>query len=212
MLFCPHCASQAKTLSDLLKHIRATYSSDPSIVFQCNLQGCKRTFKTFHSFQNHIYLYHSLSLTNGDQAPQRETSLSEEEDIQGLDEPNGTCVPPASDTSLTQAPEVQLKRVAILAILKSREVHRIPMSIMDEFIADTQSLFTFAIRNIRERVSAELSAAEVAPAVIQSATQHLEEASPLVNIYHGLSTQHLQNSFLEQELNMVVSCRVMRLT
>ena len=152
---------------------------------------------------------HSLSLTEGDQASQIQTNMDKEDDFQDLEDPTDReTYALSSNASPTLAPELQLKRVAILTLLKSREVHQIPMSVMDEIKADTQSLFTFAIRNIREHVSAELFAAEVAPAVVQSAIKHLEAASPLANVYHGLSTQHLQNSFLEQKLNMVVSCRV----
>ena len=57
-MFCSHCSSQLMTVSGLLRHIRLNHASDPSIRFSCNLQGCKRTFRAFKTYRNHIYAYH----------------------------------------------------------------------------------------------------------------------------------------------------------
>ena len=42
----------------ILKHFRITHASDPDIVFRCNLQGCKRSFKKLKVFKNHVCNFH----------------------------------------------------------------------------------------------------------------------------------------------------------
>lgn len=58
---CSLCVSQFSTLPMLLKHIRLVHADRPDFNLQCNLQGCKRTFKQFSTYRNHIYQRHDLS-------------------------------------------------------------------------------------------------------------------------------------------------------
>ena len=67
MLLYPLCGDvQTATLTQLLSHIRLTHADSPHFLIQCNLQGCKRTFRKFTVYHNHIYLYHdTVSIENG---------------------------------------------------------------------------------------------------------------------------------------------------
>ena len=59
-LVCPLCSSLILgNISSLLSHMRLAHLMDK--VFQCNLQGCQRTFKNFYTFRNHVYAMHNLS-------------------------------------------------------------------------------------------------------------------------------------------------------
>jgi hypothetical protein len=59
MLLCPLCGDvQTATLSQLLSHIRLTHADSPHFLIQRNLQGCKRTFRKFTVYRNHVYSYH----------------------------------------------------------------------------------------------------------------------------------------------------------
>ena len=59
MFSCPICgAVNLPSLSMLLSHIRVIHSSEPGFSIQCNLQGCRRTFKNFSTFRNHTYSFH----------------------------------------------------------------------------------------------------------------------------------------------------------
>lgn len=62
MFTCPMCACPPlQTLRKLLRHIRITHSDMDSFSIQCNLQGCKRTFHCFKTYQSHIHTYHDSS-------------------------------------------------------------------------------------------------------------------------------------------------------
>ena len=44
----------------MLTHIRLEHADQLNFRIQCNLQGCKRTFKKFTVYRNHIYHYHDI--------------------------------------------------------------------------------------------------------------------------------------------------------
>ena len=66
-----------------------------------------------------------------------------------------------SDTSSPVISDEDMKRAAALWILKTRELHRIPQSVMDEMLGDIQSLFQMSLSGISERIRATLSEASI---------------------------------------------------
>ncbi len=162
-MFCPHCpSSQFITVSELLRHIRLTHAGDSSIIFQCNLQGCRRTFRKFNVYRNHIYNFHDVSMI--DQLPSTSSSCddspldlgdSESEsnsDMDSNDSDSGDNDSGSDDGPTVEhhilKPEHMLQRAAAISILKNRELHRIPLSVMDEIVSDNQSLFSTGLSYI----------------------------------------------------------------
>lgn len=45
---------------------------------QCGLQGCQRTFRNFHTFRNHIYSMHDVSIISTDRMD--ESSSDDDDD------------------------------------------------------------------------------------------------------------------------------------
>ena len=64
-MWCSICAGSFTTVSMLLKHIRLAHADRPDFNLQCNIQGCKRTFKRFTTFRNHIYQHHDVQAIAG---------------------------------------------------------------------------------------------------------------------------------------------------
>ena len=59
MLICPCCGDvRVSNLKQLISHIRLLHSDEPNFQIQCNLQGCKKTFKKFNVYRNHVYAFH----------------------------------------------------------------------------------------------------------------------------------------------------------
>lgn len=48
------------TPSVLMTHIRMIHASEAGFHIQCNLQGCMRTFRNFHTYRNHVYSMHDI--------------------------------------------------------------------------------------------------------------------------------------------------------
>ena len=204
-MFCPHCpSSQFLTVSELLRHIRLLHAGDSSITFQCNLQGCRRTFGTFNVYRNHIYNFHDVGMM--DQSSSCDGSpldlADNESDSDSGDSDSDSSDGPTVEQQLK--PEYMIQRAAAISMLKNRELHRIPLSVMDEIVSDNQSLFSTALSYIRENVRKDLDKAGVSQATILSATRHLEDSSPLTRLYSGLETQHKQTNFFRSQLRMVV--------
>ena len=62
-LICPLCGDVTVSKhSQLMTHIRLLHADDPNFMIQCNRQGCKRTFRKFTVYRNHVYAFHGTAL------------------------------------------------------------------------------------------------------------------------------------------------------
>ena len=74
MLTCPCCGDvSVSLLHQFMNHIRLVHADEPNFQIQCNLQGCKKTFKKFTVFRNHVYAFHDTASFN--EVPVSSTSL-----------------------------------------------------------------------------------------------------------------------------------------
>ena len=143
MLTCPLCPGfQLPKLSELLTHIRIAHADQPGFMIQCNLEGCQRTFKKFSVFRNHVYALHNTGALDSSQSgevqgEEAEDSLPHEQQDTGEE----NWQPDASASSQFKVSEEAIQRAAGTWILKTRESHRIPQSVMEEIISDVHSLY-----------------------------------------------------------------------
>lgn len=70
MVLCPLCFCRFPTLSLLLTHIRLIHADDPNFRMQCNLQGCRQTFRKFTVFRNHVYQFHDQQGLSDEETPE----------------------------------------------------------------------------------------------------------------------------------------------
>lgn len=197
MFSCQICgAMNLPSLGMLLSHIRLTHAFEPGFIVQCHLQGCKRTFRNFSTFRNHLYNFHKgvESVVDDATAPINMDSDTNESG----NEDNEDNMPNESNA----VSEHILQRAAALWILKTKETHRIPQSVMDDMLLDLGSLFQCALASISSEVQCTLKQHEVSDDTIKSALDHLEEESPFGDIFRGLKTHHLQ---LKEKFDLVVS-------
>lgn len=147
-LLCSCCGEyQAETLTDLLRHIRLNHADTPNFNIECGLHQCRRTFVNFHTFRNHVYSYHSC-----DESSQHHELEQSQLDLEGSTVSTSTSQ--ADDTSDPEFIENQvddeigtnnhlpsIQKTAALWILKVRECHRIPQSVIESIIKDIDSLY-----------------------------------------------------------------------
>lgn len=143
------CGSRFPSVSLLLTHIRLEHANHRRFLIQCNLQGCRRTFRKFTVYRNQIYQFHDPLSLNDDSIPE-----TEEDGSSNLHTYVPTPVPTSSilegkdcemevDSCATTEPEAasSLHCAAAKWTQKTRECHRIPQSVMEDIIADVQILF-----------------------------------------------------------------------
>ena len=66
-LVCPLCGDfTVAKHGQLMTHIRVMHADDPNFMIQCDRQGCKRTFRKFAVYRNHIYAFHDTTEDTGE--------------------------------------------------------------------------------------------------------------------------------------------------
>ena len=130
MLTCPLCPGF---------HIRIAHADQPGFMIQCNLERCKRTFKKFSVFRNHIYALHNTGVL--DSSLSGEVQEIAEDSLDLLDSQDKNCQPDVSASNQFKVSEKVIQEAAGTWILKTRESHRISQSVMEEIISDVHSLY-----------------------------------------------------------------------
>ena len=199
----------------LLSHIKSVHACEPGFTVQCDLQRCKRTFKIFSTFRNHVYNFHDLvaaapyTNSNVEDMDQEvitpiavasgnmdsDTSLRDND----LDQEDGT---PNADCVIS---EEILQRSAALWILKTRDPHRIPQSVMDGMVSDLGSLFQCALAGISSKVQCTLKDGGAIDNLLRSVLGHLDVGTPFSDIFKGLKTHHEQLKYFKEKFDLVVS-------
>lgn len=90
-------------------------------------------------------------------------------------------------------------------ILKIRECHRVPLSVMDSVIHDVESLFEVTLSFLSTQVETSLERAGVSQDVVESVTAALSDHPP---VFDGLHTQQQQMTYFKRNFNFVVSITV----
>lgn len=127
MLVCTfYAGSRFETVSSLMSHIRLVHANSDG---QCNLQGCRRTVKNFGSYRNHVYAYHDTYILMH--------NIGYNDDMDGGEV--SSCelqITGDGDHQPHNHMAEELQRAAAIWLLKTREFHCIPLSVMDSIITD----------------------------------------------------------------------------
>lgn len=190
MISCPLCGEYSPSLTQLLKHIRLVHADEPGFNLQCGIQGCSRTFRKYQTFRNHVYAIHGTCTGTPQVQGDKETTLTTEQN-EGEDDVYVQGVQYDHDASQDDVTDDALQRAAALFILKTRENHRIPLSIMDSIIGDVSSLYKLALSAIKKQVISILQGGGLNDGV-ESALTDLFDTSHFANVFLGLETHHRQ--------------------
>ena len=204
MTGCPLCGSYVTSLSQLLVHMRLVHAGEPGFLVQCGIQGCPRTYRNFQTFRNHVYTIHSANLPLETEVGPGEPETSDDDD-NGLGDRDNNGVEGRGSVQDDVITEEAIQRAAALLILKIREGHRVPLSVMNDNVADVGALYQLALSAIRQRVKSTMNDAGVSNTVVESTMCHLSDESPLTNIFRGLTTSYQQLQYFKKNFDLVVS-------
>lgn len=204
-LVCPICFEYCfKSIGNFLNHIRLVHADSPNFQVHCGLQKCCRTFKNFKTYRNHVYSFHKdVEKASKDSTEDMARDLDSGMEIGsnygncGLQEEENEIDPHCY--SLLPSPRaspkdfLQIQMAAAKWILRAREVNRLPISVVDGLLEDTQSLYKLALSHTRDRVANVLNKAGVQDSVISEiVTKELSDTSPVGILF---SNQAKQMSF-----------------
>lgn len=111
-------------------------------------------------------------------------------------------------------PNIQLQESAALWLLKMREMHRLPLSVMDALMEDIESLIHAAISCIKQCTVAKLRDDQASEVLIRSVGDGFSIVGSHLSLFNGLKSQHQQQNFFCTRFNLVVSnhlCKYMSL-
>ena len=141
---------RGKSLTDLIRHVRL-YHAD-SRMFSVHCRGCGRDkpFKSFYTWCDHMYSYHSESEPQEqlDSMPAASSSSSTftnladifEEDRSHTDIDENDLLDPSQDQTRDNMGSSILQRAAATFTLKIHETHQLPQSTMDTILKELDNL------------------------------------------------------------------------
>lgn len=100
--------------------------------------------------------------------------------------------------------EENLKEAAAKWILKNREGHRIPNSVMESIVSGAKFLYETALSEVQQQVVDKLKEANVTPDTITSVSSVFDGETQYTNVFKGLETTYRQNSFIKDHFRFVV--------
>ena len=184
-LSCPFCASALPTVSSWLKHIRINHSDSPKFSLTCNLQGCKRTFRSFGTFRNHRnHIYSSHDVNSAEAGATSAEQIEDDSDDSILDDDDSFAPRNDNSTSGTHRNSAEdLKRTAAKFLLKNRETHNIPLSVMDSIVAEVQDLINIVVNESKIRLIECVSQRSVEISIKDDIERELNVANPSIAIF-----------------------------
>ena len=100
--------------------------------------------------------------------------------------------------------EEGLKLAAAKWILRNREKHRIPHSVMESIVCGAKSLYETALTEVRHQVIRRIKETPASSDVITSVCSVFDGDTQYTNIFKGLETSHCQNVFIKNNFRFVV--------
>ena len=137
---CFICHSAAgNTFSDIVRHIGYVHAHDPNLNVMCGIEGCTRSYINFMSYRRRLYREHKhfIGTENG------EGASDDNPDHQDTSEPMSVILAGGSSSvsAISQESDHQLKQNrAALFVLKTSEIHRLPLSTMESLLLDISIL------------------------------------------------------------------------
>ena len=100
--------------------------------------------------------------------------------------------------------EHMMKNAATKWILKMREGHRIPQSVMESIVSGASSLFQLALSGLQQTLQTRFMNAHVSTDVSSMVMDCLNCDSQYTRVFQGLETSYKQNAYIRANFPFVV--------
>ena len=199
---CPLCSFMVPSLMYLLKHVREVHAHRPGFCITCCLGGCRKQFRKFEVYRNHVYDFHT------DSEPVIQCST-----FQDQDDPDHwlNCETDSfNDPEMTSSILYSKKRAAATWILKVQEMYKLPQSTMEQILKDVTGFFQNILMDLHDELKSILSNSGIDHTLLQGFDQLFSANSFYTNPFLGLETQHAQLKYYKESLNFVVRSIIIR--
>ena len=178
-----------------MRHIGYVHAHDPNFNVVCGIEGCSRSYGNFLSYKRHLYREHrhvfNLEVYESGAGGSADSSNLDQDDID--DDVTATA-------SIESAQASRRKRAAMF-VLKTSEVHRLPLAMMESLLPDISTLVEHATLQIQERL---LDAISREPSITEQIIRSICQDEDITNPFSGMETTYKHTQYFKDYLNMIV--------
>ena len=207
---CPCCGRIAESLGHLLRHVRLFHFGTPGFrTLKCNLEGCRKIFKKYAVFRNHIYEHHANSAVNISHSNNSSTNNNSTNNrstntiYNDTDSDSGENMDTEIISHVTSSDS--MKKAAAIWILKTQEINKLTQSTTEKIMQDTGALYEAALSNLHSDVVSKLQEEGVEISTIHKLSSIFSPTGCHGNLFSGLESQFLQMKYFSTHFHFIVS-------
>lgn len=100
-----------------------------------------------------------------------------------------------------------LKIAAAKWILRHREAHRIPHSVMESIVSGAKSLYEIGLLEVQHQVIQAMKDAHATADAVASVSAVFDTQTQYTCVFKGLETTHKQNAFIKETFPFIVGVK-----
>lgn len=196
---CTLCTSRSPSLSLWMSHLRQVHHSSDATL-SCPIGECDATYSRVNSLCSHVYRKHKEASTS---AP--ETSAPENEDTRSniiFDLSIPGSISHDVNQLLGRDVHEQMKKSSLF-LLQLKEERLLTQAAVNDVVRGCREVFKHTVYHLKAGVSHTLAQSGIDPSDIEGLDGVFTE---LDDPFVGLETSYLQDKFILQELQCIVSC------
>ena len=220
---CSLCNIYLPTGSAYVSHMRLVHSRDPNFSITCGLEKCQRWFRSFGTFNSHVYRDHRNYIVGGAATPTalRRTDRREIEPGEPQSHSSAQFTLPLQDDQeatmdltvldaqlhqLLETDEFEQKTVCAQFILKLKEIKGISQTAVDKVVQGVQGMFSHVTARLKAGIQERLARCEVD----YNSIPDLDTFINCIQLpFSGFETAHLQEKFYREHFGLLVSVACM---
>ncbi len=209
--FCPLCEWFAgASMKAVVRHIGANHAHEAGFHVCCGIDGCPRTYKKFDSYRHHLYKIHRDVLDvssvcyndpeeQGGSNPEEQGGSNQEDSMEDYCDSD-----PNVQSDFHNSFPLTLKRVGLF-LLKAKEIYKVAETHLGSLMEDISFMIDLTVSHLEKAVQNVLKDMGIAMSCDLKSIFHLPQ---LKSVFDQLRTKAQQQRFIDDNLEVVVSCHL----
>ena len=213
-VLCPLCAYLSPSLVLHVSHLRLVHASNRSFRLSCNIEECTEEFRSFSSYNSHVYRKHRVALgleqieevqcdPQQSEMPTDGEFSNTDEDVTFID--NFGCEG-QDQTETTSRPEDRkalIQKESAGFLLSLIEEDGVSQVAINKIVRTCRKLCQQSVMSYQQKISDALLDENT---TVLEQTKILLTSLPEFDPFQGIDSAYLLQKFCEDNFNFVVSC------
>ena len=205
-LVCSLCNTRSPSISLWMSHLCQVHRSEVNISVSCPVDECNALYSNVNSLCSHVYRTHndflSCSVKN---TTTRQVLVDDSTEASSSDFIFDLSLPPSVTHDVNQLLHkdfFEQQKKSVLFLMQLKEERFLTQSAVNDVVLGCTEVFEHTLSRVRAGVSAKLSQAGIDFSDIDGIDSIFSDMS---NPFKGLESVYLQDKFISEELECVVS-------